>query len=239
MPGGSTLSPSVVAAPSASPAPSSTSSSSVAQPPTYTWPAVLSSGEYTTSFVWDPGLQFTFAVPAGWQSYDINVAKNERIALAFYPIDDVAAATCSSPAPTRPAVWTPDTVLSALGKLVTLDAPATAARIDGRDARYVEFTASPVVGCAAANNVLFRTPTPRCPPDTCGGVGPPTFGLEFGDVPHHERLWLMDVGRQVVAVNALWTDQATSAELGELQSVIDSVRLDTPLATPPPQASGG
>jgi hypothetical protein len=40
-------------------------------------------------------------------------------------------------------------------------------------------------------------------------------------------------------MDAVWTDSATPAELAELQSVIDSVRFETPLATPAPQASGG
>jgi hypothetical protein len=237
--GGSTPSPSATPLPSASAGPSASPSSNVAQPPIYAWPGRLAPGTYTTSFAWDPGLQFTFTVPAGWQSYDINVGKGERVALVFFPIDDVAGATCASPAPTRPPAWTADTVLTALGKLVTFDAPPISDRVAGRDARYVEFTASPVVGCATAGNVLFRTPNPRCPADVCGGVGPATFGLEFGNTPHHERLWLMTVGRSVVAVNAVWTDQATAADLAELQTVIDSVRLDTPLATPAPQASGG
>ena len=237
--GGPTASPSVVAAPSASPAPSSTEGSGLTRPPNYAWPAAMAPGTYTTSFTWDPALQFTFTVPAGWRSLDINVAKNDRISLVFFPIDDVASPSCASPAPTRPPVWTADTVLTALGKLVSFDAPPAAGRVADRGARYVEFSASPVVGCATAGNVLFRTPAPRCPPGVCGAVGPPTFGLEFGAVAHHERLWLMDVGRTVVAMNAVWTDQATSAELAELQSVIDSVRLDTPLATAPPAPSGG
>jgi hypothetical protein len=36
-------------------------------------------------------------------------------------------------------------------------------------------------------------------------------------------------------MNAVWTPDATAADLAELESVIDSVRLDTPNATPPPQ----
>jgi hypothetical protein len=237
--GSPTASPSLVSGPSASPLGSSTQGSAMAQPPLYVWPTGMAPGTYTTSFVWDPALQFTFTVPAGWRSLDINVAKNDRISLVFFPIDDVAGKTCASPTPTRAPVWTGDAVLAALGKLVTFDGPPSDARVAGRDARYVEFTARPVVGCATAGNVLFRTPTPRCQPDVCGGAGPPTFGLEFGAVAHHERLWLMDVGRTIVAMNAVWTDEATPSELAELQSVIDSVRLDTPLATSPPGPSGG
>lgn len=227
---------------SASPSPSASVTSSGSPgssgPPAYRWPAALEAGTYTTSFVWDPSLQFTFTVPAGWQSLDINVAKNDRISLVFFPIDDVAAPTCASPAPSSPDIWTADTVLAALDKLVDFDAPAVDATVGGRSARYVEFTAKGPVGCANAGNVLFRTPTPICQPAVCGSVGPPTFGLEFGDVTHHERLWLVNVGRQVVAISAVWTDGATPAELAELESIVDSVQLDTPFATPPPQPAG-
>jgi hypothetical protein len=54
----------------------------------------------------------------------------------------------------------------------------------------------------------------------------------------HNRLWIMDVGRRIVLINAAWTDAASAADLSELQAVIDSVSLDTPLATPPPTPAG-
>jgi hypothetical protein len=155
--GSPTASPSLVSGPSASPLGSSTQGSAMAQPPLYVWPTGMAPGTYTTSFVWDPALQFTFTVPAGWRSLDINVAKNDRISLVFFPIDDVAGKTCASPAPTRAPVWTGDAVLAALGKLVTFDGPPSDARVAGRDARYVEFTARPVVGCATASCASART----------------------------------------------------------------------------------
>jgi hypothetical protein len=210
-------------------------------PPVYRWPSRLVAGTYSTSFAWGEGLVFRFTVPSGWDALDINIAKADRVSLAFYPINDVAAPTCASPAPSRPAVWTTNTVIAALGRLVPLDAAPVDAAVGDRAARYVEFRAEPPLGCPSNGNVVFRTPVPTCVPSVCGSVGPPTFGLEFGSVVHHERLWLIDVGRQVVAMNALWTDEATPAELAELQAIIDSVRLDTPLATQPPvpQSSGG
>ena len=112
----------------------------------------------------------------------------------------------------------------------------------GRDRRahraeYVEFTVDPPTACAVDQYKLFKLPPPTCPPDRCGGVGPDTMGLEFGAVPHHWRLWLMDVGRRAVAVAAISRDDATAAELAALQGVIDSFRLDTPLATQAPQPS--
>ena len=216
---------------------SASGSSSTASPPVYRWPADLAAGTYATSFIWDDSLVFRFTVPAGWNALDINVFKNDRISLVFFPIVGVAGPTCASPAPSNPPVLTPDSVLTALDKLVDFDGAAVDAAVGDRPARYVTFDATSPVGCA---DVLFRLPEPICRPTVCGSLGPSTFGLELGaGVTHHERLWLMTVGRRVVAMNAIWSDAATPAELAELQSIIDSVRLETPLATPAPVQSGG
>jgi hypothetical protein len=234
--------PAASASSSASPSASADGSAAViAVPPTYRWPAQLRAGTYTTSFTWGESLQFTFTVPIGWDSLDINVVKNRRIALAFYPVTAVAPPTCGSPSPSGLDVLTADTALLQLGKLVTFAGAPVDAHVADRFARYVEFDARAPIGCQETGsvNVLFRTPTPICDPAVCSSVGPPTFGLEFGtDVTHHERLWLMNVGRGVVAMNAVWIDDATPTELAELQSIIDSVQLATPLATQAPQPAG-
>ena len=230
---------STLSAPSAS---ARSSGEVTAVPPLYRWPASMTAGTYTTTFAWGPGLEFTFTVPPGWEALDINIVKNRRIALAFYPVTAVAPPTCLGPTPSPGDVLTVDSAFARLGKLVTLARAPVDAAVGDRSARYVEFTARSPIGCQETGtaNVLFRTPEPVCDPAVCGSVGPATFGLEFGaGVTHHERLWLMTVGRGIVAMNAVWTDEATPAELTELQAIIDSVGLATPLATPGPQPSGG
>jgi hypothetical protein len=202
----------------------------------YRWPGPLGAGTYDTNLAWDEGLRFHFTVGEGWDAADINIARSNRVGLWFFPIVNVASDICSRSMPQRPAI-TPEVVLTALRKLVTFDSAPIAATIGGRPAQYVEFTVTSPLRCTADEATLFELPALTCPPGRCSGVGPPFMGAEFGSAPHHERLWLMSVGRRVIAVSAQWTDGATSAELSALQDVIDSFRLDTPLATQAPQPS--
>src|SRR5262245_24333419 len=208
-------------------------------PAVYRWPAPLPAGTYDTNMAWGDSLVFHFTVGDGWQAQDINIAPSTfHDGLWFFPIKNVARDACAATMTSPPPV-TRDDVLTALGKLVTFDAPPIETELGGRNALYVEFTADPPTACAIEQYKLFELPEPTCPPQVCLGVGPPTMGLEFGSVPHHWRLWIMDIGRAPLAVAAIRTDSATPAELSALQGVIDSFRLDTPLATDAPQPSQG
>ncbi len=236
-PGGSPA-PSAVPPPSTSPSltPAPTPSPSPT-PAIYRWPGALAAGTYDTNMAWGQELVFHFTVGDGWQAQDINIASaSYRSGLWFFPIANVAAVPCTATM-TNPFVADPNGVLAALEALVTFDRPPAEVEFGGRTAEYVEFTVDPPTACAVDQYKLFKLPPPTCPPDRCGGVGPDTMGLEFGAVPHHWRLWLMDVGRRAVAVAAISRDDATAAELSALQGVIDSFRLDTPLATQAPQPS--
>lgn len=212
-----------------------------ATPAVYRWPAPLPAGTYDTNLAWGDNLVFHFTVGDGWQAQDINIATDSyRAGVWFFPIRNVASAPCTGTM-TNPQVETVDDVLAALGKLVTFTRAPVDAEIGGQNARYVEFVADPPppAECATDQYKLFKLPPGTCPPAVCSGLGPDTMGLEFGAVPHHWRLWVMDVGRQPVAVAAIWKDDATTAELDAVQGVIDSFRLDTPFATQAPQPSQG
>jgi hypothetical protein len=223
--------------PGGSPSPSLAPTPAIsAGPPVYRWVGPLEPGHYATSLSWDESLVFEFTVGQGWEARDINIRKGDHVSLAFYPIEDVAVDPCTRRVGERPV--TPDAVLTAIGRLATIEGAPRATRLGDRDARYVEFTIEPPDGCEASAFGLIKLPQQTCTPGVCSGLGGEWLGLEFGSVTHHHRLWVMDVGRRPIAVDAIWTDDATPAELADLQGVIDSVGLQTPLATPAPSASG-
>lgn len=220
-------------APSELPASSSTPSTA---PLVYRWSRTLEPGTYATSLSWDASLVFTFTVGEGWESRDINVRKGGHVSVAFYPIENVATDPCSRTLGAPPL--SPDDVMNAIGTLATIDAPARTTRLGDRDASYLEFTVDPPEACSTSAYGMVKLPAQTCLPEVCNGVGGEWLGFEFGAVTHHHRLWVMEVGRRPVAIDAVWTNEATPEELAALQGVIDSVRLDTPLATPPPSPAG-
>jgi len=223
--------------PAPSPSPSPTPSSELTAPSAallYSWVGILAPGAYSTSLSWDPSLVFDFTVGAGWQANDLNIVKNSRMSLAFYPIRQVRADGCLKPSASPPRAISPDDVVSGLENLVTVDVGPRIERIGGREATYVEFGFSLPAPCSEDGYGMFEIPERTCPPAICTGLGPAWAGVEFAGAPQHVRLWLVQIGRGVVAVEASWTDEATPTDLAEVQAVIDSVAIETPLATPPP-----
>jgi hypothetical protein len=229
------LGPGGSAPPASSPASSPTP---VASPLAYRWIETLQPGTYATSLSWDDSLVFTFTVGQGWESRDINIVQGGHVSLGFYPIENVATDPCTRTLGAPPL--SADDVFAAIGRVATIDAArqATRLRIGDRDATSIEFTIDPPEACAAAAYGLIKLPAQTCRPGVCGGLGGEWYGLEFGAVRHHERLWIMDIGRRLVAINPVWTDAATPDERAALQAVMDSVRLDTPLATAAPSPAG-
>jgi hypothetical protein len=223
--------PSASRGPGASPSTSPGGASS--SPLAYGWPQTLAAGSYSTSLSWDPFYKFRFTVPEGWQSRDINIVKGET-SLMFYFVDNVAANPCSETAKSPSIDGSVDALVAALPKLVKLSAGPAPVTVGDRPGKYVEFTVRTDVGCAAGSVRLFKLSPQLCLPG-CGGLGPPWRGIEFGRLPEHYRMWILTVGRTRGVINAVWTDQATAADLGELQGVIDSMRFDTPTATALPQ----
>lgn len=200
----------------------------------YAWPKSLEPGTYSTPFVWDRGLEFRFTVPEGWESRDIEIVKGP-MAVQFYLVDDVAIDVCST-TPRAPRIGsTVDALLSPLSIIVTFDAEPTTVDFAGQGGKYVEFTIGPGLDCAPGAVGLVSMPEPICGTG-CGGLGAwPWKGLEFGVTPEHNRLWVLWIGRGRVVIDAVWTDAATPADLAELETVINSIKVATPAATPPPQ----
>lgn len=237
---GSSRSPGTAGGPSPTPltSPSPTPSQAAAPtpdvfPPSYEWPGRLAAGTYTTSLVWDPGVAFTFTVPNGWESGDINIKKDDRMSIQFYRADNVPVDSCTA-TPRDPAIGpSEDDLIAALSTLVSFDAAPVPASLGGQSGSYVEFTVGPGLECDPSQFILVSMPEPICGVG-CGGLGTfPWRVIEF-TTPEHNRLWALGIGRGRVVVDALWTDEATPADLAELQSVIDSIRIATPGATPPP-----
>jgi hypothetical protein len=222
--------------PGSQPTPEPTPSASAASggPPEYGWPRPLVPGTYTTSFVWGPDLRFTFTVPDGWDSRDINVRKNDRVTVQFYLVENAPTEVCADRV-LEPAIGSaPDAIATALERLADVTLGPRSATFDDRTATYLEFTAAPPTGCAPTDYHLLKLPRGICG-EGCGGLGASWKGLEFGGAPERNRLWILHVGRGSVVVNAVWTADATGAELAELQGVIDSISFETPNATPPPE----
>lgn len=225
--------PTATAKPSVGSSPSVSASAPL--PKAYAWPNALEPGTYATSFVWDRGLQFRFTVPDGWQSRDIEIIKGDRMAVQFYLVDNVPIDVCSD-TPRTPAIGgTVDDLVTALSKLVSYDAAATSVDFAGQGGKYLEFTIGSGLNCAPSGFHLVSMPAPTCAAG-CGGLGDwPWKGIDFGVTPEHHRLWILGIGRGRVVIDALWTQQATPADLAELQTVIDSIKIATPGATPPPR----
>lgn len=217
--------------PTSSPSPSVLASPS--EPTAYTWPTDLPAGTYRTSLRWDPSLVFNFTVPAGWQSRDVNLRKGVRASLMFYPVENVVTDVCTHTLTPNFHRSVPE-VVQALQKVLTVQVGRADLKIGDRTATEVTFDAGPAVGCSPSEYAFIALPVGICGTG-CGGLGPNWIGLEFAGGREHNRIWLMDVGRKAIAIAEVWTDDATAADLAELQAIRDSVRLDTPLATPEPQ----
>lgn len=222
--------------PSPSPSPSALASPPASPSPTalaYTWPTRLAPGSYSTSLIWSPDLVFSFTVPEGWDSRDIEIIKGNRMALQFYVIENLVADVCGEELANPPVDRWPEAIATALSNLVSVKSGPMPVTVGDRSGTYLEYTVGPELGCAPTDFRLMKLPAGICGVG-CGGIGSLYKGLEFGEVPEHNRVWILVVGRGHAVIDALWTPEATAADLTELQAVIDSVRLDTPNATPPP-----
>ena len=198
----------------------------------YRWPGPAAAGTYTTSLAWDPIYQFEFSIGDGWQAADTGIFKNGRIGVQFLLVDDVVADTCSESL--APRTWSgTEAFVGALSPLVSVDRTPIETSLKGRIATYFEFTIGPDFGCDPTQVRLLQLPDLICG-DNCGGTGIPWRGVEFPGAAEHNRMWVMEVGTQLVAVDALWTNAATPEELDELQAVIDSSSLVSPGELPDP-----
>lgn len=226
-----------------SPTPTAMASPS-SSPPGYTWPGPLVAGTYRTKFIWDIPFDLSLTVPDGWESRDIEVIKDPAgrtrsggltdLAISFTLVDTVYSDPCghvtASP-PTGPSV---DDLAEALLDVPGLIAKApTAATFDrNTTGQYIEFSVSEDIACDLLEFYLWELPEGSVRRDR-GSVGPLIWPAE----QRHHRVWILDVSGIRLAISAVWSEDATSADLAELQAVIDSIRIERPGATPPPEPS--
>lgn len=215
-------SPSLASSPSPSP-----STSPVPSPLVYTWPSSLAAGTYTTTLAWDVPFTTTFTVPAGWAGRDLEIRKDPGMMIGFLVVDDVFSDPCAH----QPLEPRPDPEISALAEAVALiphaDAtPAVPVSFAGAIGRYIELDIEADPGCALEifglwdpTDGLFRLDVPT------GGPGP--WPASY---PHH-RIWTLGVGAARYVIDAAWSADASPADLAELQSVIDSIRVKAEAST--------
>ena len=137
------------------------------KPVGYTWPGTLDAGTYSTSLSWGPSLVFSFTVPDGWESRDINILKNESMTVKFLPVANVVTDACKRTLPKTPA-GSPTAASSALAKLVTLSAGPRSSAIGDRGATYVGTRFSHPQAAARTSTPSSRSPTRSVAPDAAG-----------------------------------------------------------------------
>ena len=224
-----------------SPAPGATASPTAsavdASPRTYAWPAALEAGTYETSLIWSPELRFRFTVPDGWSSRDIGVVKDGTAAFLIYIAGNVYDDLCTEGAADPPIAPDPDGIAGALADLVTVTSGPTATTLAGRAGVRLEYDLAPPDGCEAGEAHVIELAAPGCQPG-CGPLGPSYTGLEFRDGPEHHRMWILELGRSNLIVEAISTDETSPADLAELDAIVDSFSFAVPGASPPPQPAG-
>jgi hypothetical protein len=221
-PGGSPV-PTQPASASPSPSPSPT--------PAYAWPTPLAAGQYTTRFIWDVPFELTFAVPAGWESRDIEIVQDDVAAVAFNLVDNVYSDPCRRVLRDPPLGGSVDALADALAALPGVDAttPTTVDFDRITPARYLEVSVRQDAGCASSDFALFSHPTDSYLP--VGPKGPPFFAAELPNL----RIWIVDIDGVRLVISALSAREATPSELAALQEVIDSIGILRPDASPPPE----
>jgi hypothetical protein len=212
--------PSSVPTPSPSPAPISYDSHA---------PGELEPGTYVIEHI-DPNapVRVTVTVPAaGWEKLrapGVIFGPGSGVTLAFASARNLFADPCAADRAKRnpPVGPTVDDLVTALDTTPNLDATATDVTMSGFHGRQVALTAlAPWEPCAAGEPTLFDLGGPE------QDWGPP-------DTTDTNRLWLLDVdgSRLVIAGNS--RVGATPADLANLQSMIDSIRIDTNGLRPSP-----
>jgi hypothetical protein len=203
-------------------------------PLAYTWPTALQAGTYSTRFVWDAPVRFTFTVPDGWQGMDVEVIKEAQgVGLMFALVDNVYADPCGhvlmdppvgpSVADLVQALWgLPGT--TPLSRDVSAGQP-TPTSLAGYEGETFTFTVREDPGCPSSSYFMWDAP-----PDSMQ-AGLPSGGSTFYSERANHHMWVIDVGGTDVGgirylVDASWSPDATEADLDELQTVVDSIRIE-------------
>jgi len=227
-------SPSPTARPGQTPSPTQSQTQSPRAAPSflaYDWPRPLLAGTYKTPFIWDVPIEVILAVPEGWQSRDVEVVKDPTLALTAQVVDNVYADPCKHVALTPKVGPSVDALAAALVALPGIDATApTPVTFAGYTGKYLEFSVNADGGCPQDEFLFWSNSLDSVLP--VGPLGPMYYGAEG----RHVRVWILDVDGVRYVIAALNSDDATPADLAELQRVIDSIRLVPPATPEPSQA---
>ena len=212
----------------------SPSPSASASPMAYDWPKRLAAGTYATRFAWDAPVEFTFTVPDGWESRDVEVIKDpvsragevggpRGLSVMILPIGNVYADPCGHVLRDPPVGYSVEDVTAALASMPGVDAgePGPAV-LGGYDGRYVELRVPDDVPCEPGRFYLWDAEEGSMGSDTAG----PSAGATgfYAERPNH-RIWVLDIDGIPYLVDAMSAADATPEDLAELQAVIDSIRI--------------
>ena len=206
----------------------------------YTWPGRLEPGTYSTRLAWDAPVVFTFTVPPGWLSRDIEILNDEiNMSLQMYLVENVYADPCG--AVLRDPQIGPSVDDLAVGLLAAPSLNWSEPRpttLAGHSGTYLEVSAPEDVGCDPSSFVLLRFEPLHCP-DGCGGVGEQDKTLDWeGDGTALQRIWILDVDGYRVVIDAIMTPEASASDRVELQGILDLLEITTFTPTPAPQPAG-
>jgi hypothetical protein len=218
---GASASPSIVVTESersASPEPS---------PRKYEWPRSLAAGTYSTRLMWNAPVRFTFSVPEGWESRDVEVVKHEgspdALGVMFVPVGNVYADPCGhllADPPIGPSVVDLTAALSHLPGIHRREGPTPVA-FAGHQGEYLVFGVSEDAGCPGSSFRLWDAIEESVRPDAGSHAG-----TQFWSERPQHRVWVLDVEGERLLIDASSGSEASQADLAELQSVVDSIRIE-------------
>ena len=218
------------AAPSASaagtPGPSAASNDAFLD---YFWPGSLQAGTYATAFSWDVPFEVAFTVPAGWDAYDIEVTRGNRLSVSVQLVENTYVDPCEVTSFRDPA--TGPSVADLVASLASTEGvswntarPTSRSGFSGQVLDYA--VAPPCEG--AAEGRMWSHPQDRIVP---GHLGPPWWPAR----PGNHRLEILDVNGLRLVIDATAGENPSEADQAELDAVLASVRI----LAPPPTSSLG
>jgi hypothetical protein len=221
--------------PGASAVPSAAPSSSAAGTPAasgspdsayldYVWPGPLQAGTYATPFSWAIPFELAFTVPAGWNAYDIEVTRGNRLSVSVQLVENTYIDPCDVTTFRDPPIG--PTVADLVASFALVE------RVDWNTARPVSRSgfsgqvldyavATPCAG--AAEGRMWSHPEDQIVP---GHLGPPWWPTR----PGNHRLEVLDVNGVRLVIDATAGENPSEADQAELDNVLASLRI---LARPP------
>jgi hypothetical protein len=179
-------------------------------------PDPLDPGTYRTDFGWDIGFSVVFTMPGGWESRGVELVKRPGseagVAIMFAPIENTYADPCAHTLSDPPIGPTIDDLAAALGSIQGLDAtPPTEVTFAGYPARRIETSVAGSLGCEPSDFWILEDPEGTASLFTDGDV---------------TEYWIVDVSGERFVIGATRYPDASSADTGELQAIVDSIRFE-------------